>query len=568
MAVMNQGLFRACGLLSMCMFLAASRKPARGASFDDRARAVITAHETEVRAVQKEANLAWWDASLSGKNADFAKKEKLQNQLDAVLHNEKRFLEILALRSAPHWGKKDALLVRQIELLFYTYQPAQVEPELNRQMNAKSNAIEQMFNTYRAKVGDKFYTSNEISDLLKNSLSSQERQQAWEASKGVGKAVEKDLLELVHLRNQSAQSLGYANFHAMQLALNEQNSVQVLQLFDELDGLTREPFLRVKAEIDDKLAARFQISPDALMPWHYQDLFFQEVPAVFDYNPDLIYEKEKIDLADMTRRFYTSIGLPIDDILQNSSLYEQPGKSPHAFCTDIDREGDVRVLMNYKPNQYWMSTSLHEFGHSVYSSKYIPHSVPYLLRGEAHILTTEGLAMMFQRLVRKASWLQQMGVTVADPEGMNVAEKKMMRAELLIFSRWTQVIFRFEKGMYENPDQDLNALWWDLVEKYQGLKRPAGRNAPDYATKIHVVVAPCYYHNYEMGELFASQVHHTIAKVLGQSPAQTVYVNQPKVGQYLQEKIFAPGATLNWNKLTKFATGAALSTAAFVEDLR
>lgn len=118
MTVMNRGIFRACGLLSMCMFLTASRKPARGASFDDRARAVITAHETEVRAVQKEANLAWWDASLSGKDADFARKEKLQNQLDAVLHNETRFLEILALRSVPDWGKKDALLVRQIELLF------------------------------------------------------------------------------------------------------------------------------------------------------------------------------------------------------------------------------------------------------------------------------------------------------------------------------------------------------------------------------------------------------------------------------------------------------------------
>jgi len=44
-----------------------------------------------------------------------------------------------------------------------------------------------------------------------------------------------------------------------------------------------------------------------------------------------------------------------------------------------------------------MSTMLHELGHSVYSSKNIPRTMPYVLRTEAHILTTEGVAMMFER---------------------------------------------------------------------------------------------------------------------------------------------------------------------------
>ena len=73
-------------------------------------------------------------------------------------------------------------------------------------------------------------------------------------------------------------------------------------------------------------------------------------------------------------------------------------------------------------------------------------------------------------------------------------------------------MLRFEKALYDNPDQDLNKLWWDLVEKYQMVQRPEGRNAPDYASKIHIVSAPVYYHNYMMGELFASQVQHAIAR--------------------------------------------------------
>jgi len=210
---------------------------------------------------------------------------------------------------------------------------------------------------------------------------------------------------------------------------------------------------------------------------------------------------------------------------------------------------------------------LHELGHSVYSSKNIPRTVPYFLRAEAHILTTEGLAMMFERFSKSADWLKSMGVTLPDPAAFQNAGQRMLRNHLLIFSRWCQVMLRFEKELYGNPDQDLNKLWWDLVEKYQLLTRPEGRNTPDYASKIHIVVSPAYYHNYMMGELFASQVHHTIAaKVLKTSPEKANYAGKLAVGAFLKERVFAPGRTRTWNELTRFATGDDLNPAAFASD--
>ncbi len=62
---------------------------------------------------------------------------------------------------------------------------------------------------------------------------------AWEASKGVGPIVEKDLKEVVALRNEAAVKLGFPNFHALQLYLNEQEPDKIVVLFDELDSLTR-----------------------------------------------------------------------------------------------------------------------------------------------------------------------------------------------------------------------------------------------------------------------------------------------------------------------------------------
>ena len=82
--------------------------------------------------------------------------------------------------------------------------------------------------------------------------------------------------------------------------------------------------------------------------------------------------------------------------------------------------------------------------------------------------------------------------------------------QMLVFSRWAQVMYRFEKSMYENPDQDLNNLWWEMVEKYQLVKKPEGRNMPDWATKIHIALYPCYYHNYLLGEMLASQLYSYI----------------------------------------------------------
>ncbi len=529
------------------------------------ANEVLEFHAKEIQPLEYQVGVAWWNANVSGKDADFKIKEDAQNAYDAKLADPKLFKKIKgALAGLPKGA--DAQLRRQLEIFYLIVSEKQVSPELLQKISAKSNAIEKTFNTFRAKVGTREFTDSEVKKVLKESTNSQERQAVWEASKAVGAAVEKDLKELVTLRNLAAKQLGYRNYHAMQLQLSEQDPKEILALFDQLDALTRKPFLELKTAIDKTLAANSGVAIGELRPWHYHDPFFQEAPSVFDVDLDKDYAK--LDISALTQAFYKGIGLPVDDILARSDLYEKKGKSPHAFCTDIDRKGDVRVLANIVANEAWMSTMLHEFGHAVYSSKFIPQSLPYLLRSEAHILTTEGVAMLFQKFSKSADWLKGMGVAVANPKAFNQAGQKLQQAELLVFSRWAQVMFRFEKSLYENPEQDLNALWWRLVEKYQGLKVP-GRALPDYASKIHIVVAPAYYHNYLMGQLFASQVHHTVAREVlgGANPRTAQYLGNPKVGEFFRTKIFGPGKTLKWNELTRFATGEPLNAKAFAQDL-
>ncbi len=524
-------------LMGLCMSISPANPSMAGT--DEDARAFIAEHEKTVRPLEREAALTWWNANVTGRDEDFKAKEEAQNRFDAALSDRERFARLKAIREKPI---ADPTVAREIAVLYLIYLEKQVDPVLLRRITAKANAIEKAFNAYRANVGGRLMTDSEVRKVLKESRISTERKSVWEGSKGVGPVVETDLKELIRLRNEAARKLGFANYHAMQLHLNEQSQEGVLKIFDELDALTREPFRKLKIEIDAKLADQSGIAAADVRPWHYHDPFFQESPAIFSADFDSVYAR--LDILKLCRQFYAGIGLPIDDVIARSDLYEKPGKSPHAFCTDIDREGDVRVLANIVPNEYWMGTMLHELGHSVYSSRNIPRSLPYTLRFEAHILTTEGVAMLFERFSKDADWLLAMGVSVPDPAAFDQAGARMQRAKLLVFSRWAQVMFRFEKALYDNPDQDLNALWWDIVERYQMVRRPEGRNAPDYASKIHIVSAPAYYHNYLLGQLFADQVLHAIARDVlgGVSPSKASFVGKPAVGDYLKARVFAPDA--------------------------
>lgn len=551
------------GILLMITNTPASASP----EATERAKKFLAGHESRLRPLDVSAGLAWWNANITGKDEDFKKKEDAQNKIDEALSSKAHFAELKAIKQLKDKGEvEDKVIARAIDVLYLMYLEKQVDPTLLKKITSKANAVEQKFNVFRAKVDGKEMSDSAVREVLKKSSDSRRRQAVWEASKGVGADVEKDLKELVTLRNEMAKQLGFKNFHALMLFLSEQDGDELIRLFDDLDKLTREPFLKAKAEVDQKLAATVGKKPENLMPWDYHDPFFQESPAVFDANLDEPFAKA--DILKLCAEFYRGIGLPIDAVLARSDLYEKKGKSPHAFCTDIDREGDVRVLANIVNNEYWMGTMLHELGHAVYSSKNIPQTVTYVLRGEAHILSTEGVAMQFERFSKSRAWLEKMGVKVNDPTKFDAAAEKVRQNQLLIFSRWCQVMLRFEKEMYERPDQDLNKLWWDLVEQYQALKRPVGRNAPDFASKIHICSAPVYYHNYMMGQLFASQVHATIAKEVykGADPRTVIYVGEPKVGEFMKKRVFEPGKTLDWRGLTKFATGSELSPKAFAAD--
>ena len=259
----------------------------------------------------------------------------------------------------------------------------------------------------------------------------------------------------------------------------------------------------------------------------------------------------------LCREFYAGIGLPIDDVLRRSDLFEKPGKYPHAFSTDIDRQGDVRVLANVVPEPGVAGHDAARAGPCRLLARTSRTACLMSCGPSRTSLTTEGVAMMFEKLADNAGWLAAMGVTCPIRRASE-AGVRVRRNRLLIFSRWCQVMFRFEMALYDNPDQDLNRLWWDLVENYQELKRPEGRDQPDYAARS-TSSAPGL-----LSQLHAGRVVR-VASAPCRSPAtcSTASIRRRRfswairsVGRFMRQRVFEPGCTLDWNQLTRHATGA------------
>mgnify|MGYP001197262501 CR=1 FL=1 len=520
--------------------------------YENRLKQFITTYEARAIPLYRDAALASWNANVTGTDEDYAKSEKASFELAKIYTDSAAFAELKEISESGE--VKDSLLARQLELLYNSYLGGQVDPELLAEQIRMETEISKKYSNFRAQVNGKELSDNQVEEILRNSTSSRELQAAWEGHKLIGPVVAEDIVKLVKHRNLIAQKIGFSNYHEMSLKLSGQDPAEVTSIFDELDNLTRDNFAQLKNDIDSYFAKRYNIGIANLKPWHYQNRYFQEAPEIYAVDFDKYYENQ--DPVKLVAAFYDGIGLNVDAILAKSDLYEKPGKNQHAFSTDIDREGDVRTLDNVKPDSYWMNTLLHELGHGVYSY-YNDRELPFTLRDAAHTFTTEAIANMFGRFATDPVWMLNMGL-IDSAESARIADvsSKALRLQMLVFSRWAQVMYRFEKSMYENPDQDLNQLWWDIVSKYQMLSKPEGRNMPDWATKIHVALYPCYYHNYLLGELLASQWYYYITSNVTNNPS---FVGEKAVGDYLKEKVFKPGARYYWNDMIERSTGEKLT---------
>lgn len=495
-------------------------------------------------------NKAYWLLETSGSPDAADLKADLDTELKILLSDSKTYQQLLK------WEEEiqDPLLKRQLDVLIRTFKQNQVSPDLLEKTSQKEAELAQSYANFRPEIEGKKLSENEIREILKNETDPAVRKKAWEASKQIGKTLAPLILELVQLRNQAALLLGYPDYFQMQLELQEVDPKWLSATLDDLASKSDGAYLDALREIEGALKRRFDV--DVLGPWAWSDPFCQEDPLDAK---ELDVLTKGVDIAGVSRAFYQKMGIDVSAILDRSDLYEREGKNQHAFCMHIDRKGDVRTLNNVKSSIKWLETVLHELGHGIYELGF-DAKLPWLLKEPPHMITTEAMALIAGRQAYLSNPLA--GLVGPQNEALRKKADASLKRRQLIFSRWVLVMTAFESELYRDPSQDLGALWWQLVEKYQKIIPPKERSlAFDWATKYHIGLAPVYYFSYLLGEMFASAIQETLLRETGSAE-----LTSEKAGELLNKRLFSPGNSMSWDRLVEHVTGAPLSSDAWVKE--
>jgi peptidyl-dipeptidase A len=229
----------------------------------------------------------------------------------------------------------------------------------------------------------------------------------------------------------------------------------------------------------------------------------------------------------------------------------------------VDAPRDVRILCNITPDKRWMGTTLHEFGHGIYASSLDP-ALPFVLRDDPHTLCNEAIALLMERHLLDAGWLERvLGLPAERAREMATRGRRRLAIRHLVFTRWVLVMCHFERALYEDPErEDLGRLWWDLVERFQEVRRPSpDHRDDDWAAKIHFVGHPAYYQNYLIGEVFGAQLEHAITTECGGFPGNR------EAGAFLRDRMFRQGATASWRDLIASLSGRPLDASFYLETI-
>jgi peptidyl-dipeptidase A len=513
-------------------------------------QAAVDEFEQELEPLVHAQMLADWEAAIDATDANEQQLVDASKRVDAVLAERERYERLV---EADQDSDGDSELARRVRLARLVSEAGQRERTLADRIIESEARLGSLFSRHRGRIRGREVNDNEIAKVLRESTDRAERREAWDAAKSIGPVAAPLVRELAHLRNAAARSLGYRDHFELALTLDELDEDWLLNLLDDLDGRLSATWQRAKASIDADQRERLGLAEsEALHPWDYADVFFQDAPAASD--DPLEVALARVDPVDVSRAYFEALGDDVDGVLERSDLYPRDGKNQHAFCADIDRRHDVRVLANCEPGTRWLATMVHELGHAVYDLAVDP-DLPWILRQPAHTFTTEAIAMLHGRLVRDPAFLERFA-GVDDAIARDPRNLAMQRRELLVFVPWVQVMTRFERELYRDPDQDLGSVWWRLVERYQRVTPPPGERPHDWACKLHVALAPVYYQNYLLGEVTASQLTAALARETGSaSPAAA----PEAAGAFLRERFMRPGASLRWDALVLQATGEPLT---------
>jgi Zn-dependent M32 family carboxypeptidase len=214
---------------------------------------------------------------------------------------------------------------------------------------------------------------------------------------------------------------------------------------------------------------------------------------------------------------------------------------------------EIRILINKYDGIRFTDTLLHEAGHALHYS--FMEDPTFILRGSSSEPFDEGcgqiMALMLYRpqIARKYFGLSQ-------PEVAAINERYRLRT--ISDMRETIAEAMFEYAAYENPEQDLAALYNKVYGQAMGFDM---HGMPVWAFNPFFGTGPIYIQSYAVAEMFGRQVHHDTQRRFGDQWGEPA-------GAYLRKNYFSISGRLTLDEVLKQATGEPLNPQYVIEYVK
>ena len=204
-----------------------------------------------VKQKSKQVNQAIWLMETTGSTDAAELKAALETELRLLFNDKKTFDRLIEWDKDP--SLTDPILKRELNVLIRRFKPNLIEKKLLEKIAQKEAQLAVFYTNFRPILKDQELTENAIKEILKNEIDVDARKEAWEASKQIGKALAPGILELVALRNQAARSLGYRDYFAMELEMQEVDEKWLFEILDRVAERSDDAYTQVVDEIQREL---------------------------------------------------------------------------------------------------------------------------------------------------------------------------------------------------------------------------------------------------------------------------------------------------------------------------
>lgn len=424
-------------------------------------------------------------------------------------------------------------------------------------------------------------TLGQASDIIAKSRDPKELQAVWEGWRTISKPMKSEYTDMVKIVNAGASELGFADTGALWRSGYDMPADDFVKeadrLFAQIKPLYEQLHCYTRAELNKEYGGEVvpldqPIRADLLgnmwgQSWRNIYDIVEPKGAVKGVDVTGLLKAQDYDALKMVKTaetFFTSMGFkPLPETFYERSLITKPADRDvqcHASAWSIDSRDDIRIKMCTKVNAEDFSTVHHELGHNFYQRAY--KDQPVFFHDGANDGFHEAIGDLIALSITpdylvKIGLLDEKDVPGPDADLALLLRQAMDKIAFIPFGlmvdQWRWKVFSGELSPAE-----YNSGWWELREKYQGLRAPGDRpsDAFDPGAKYHIP-GNTPYMRYFLAHILQFQFHQAACEQAGvEGPLHrcSIYDNKEVGAKF--KAMMEMGASKPWPDALEAFTGA------------